>query len=97
MRPRDESVAGRDTEIEQDEVRLLLAGGANGGQAVTSGGDFEPGRLKAACERRELEILILDDHDFLSGHCVAYPLQNQKATEVRQLRVIVASRLIMRF
>jgi hypothetical protein len=90
----DETVAGRETEIEEDEVGLLLAGGANGGQAVASGGDFEPSRLKAACEGRKLEVLILDDHDFLSGHCVAYPLQNLKAAEVR---VIVASRPIMRF
>ena len=57
----DEAVAGGDAEIEDDEIGLLFAGGADSSQAVASGDDFKTGRLEAAGKSGELNNLILDD------------------------------------
>ena len=57
----DEAVAGGDAEIENDEIGLLFAGGADGGQAVACGDNFETGRLEAAGKGGKLEVIILDD------------------------------------
>jgi hypothetical protein len=57
----DESVAGWDTEIENDEIGLFLAGSANGGQPIAGGNNFETGSFEAASKSGELNNLILDD------------------------------------
>lgn len=56
----DEAIAGGNAEIENDEIGLLFAGGANGSQSVAGGNDFESGRLEAAGKSGELNDLILD-------------------------------------
>lgn len=57
----DETVASGNAEIENDEVGLLLAGGADGGETVAGGDDFKTGGLEAASESGELDVFILDD------------------------------------
>jgi hypothetical protein len=42
----DEAVAGGEAEIAEDEVGLFFAGGADGGEAVAGGGDFETGGFR---------------------------------------------------
>jgi len=44
----DKAVAGRDAEVEEDNVRLFFASGADGGEAVASGDNFESCGFEAA-------------------------------------------------
>jgi hypothetical protein len=99
----DETVTCREAEVEEDEVGLFLAGGADGGEAIASGHNFESGGLEASGESRQLEVLVLDDHDFFAGHCDAYPLKSEEALPrwhcghlVRLSRLCVSNRDITR-
>lgn len=57
----DEAVAGGEAEVEEDDVGLLFAGGADSGEAIAGGGDFEACGFEAAGKGGELKVLILDD------------------------------------
>jgi hypothetical protein len=89
----DETVASGNAEIQKDEVGLFFAGGTNGGEAIARSHDFESGGLQAPGESRQLQVLVLDNHDFLSGHCEAYPLKLQKARQVVLRHFLFLNRL----
>ena len=57
----DETVARGKTEVEKDQVGLLFASGADGGEAITRSNDFESGGLETTGKSGELEVLILNN------------------------------------
>lgn len=57
----DKTVASGNAEIENDEVGLLFAGGADSREAVAGSDDLKTGGLEAASESGELNVFILDD------------------------------------
>jgi hypothetical protein len=79
----DEAVACGKAEVEENQVGLFFAGGADGGEAIARSHDFESGGFEAAGESRQLEVLILDNHDFLAGHYDSF-LESKKAAGAGQ-------------